>query len=773
MNVSQDSRGETRRKSGSSDRDLTRAVDIGRIVRCLLHYPYYCVIQSPGAPEDEDILPRLAKMVATFGTDSFDDACLSKGGSLARVSIRGGTATSLDGISRVSLSHLPLIPHTDSTHMKAPHQLVAFQCVRPDSKGGETRIVPVDDILRELGETEADLLREPVYPFGDDRRAVLAGGTTDPQIRYFDGEVGPEAVESNDGLSFRYRWALKAMDSVLREDFAGHRFRLKAGQILFMNNVKVLHGRSGFANDSDRLLFRVRMRAPSLENNQSSLQETIPAADDQHTPHLSLQPGEIDRKLIDLLVENDRIDDAMLLCTTHLAQTPDDLDARFILAELYEQADRLDGAIAQYASACEIDRTHVEVFKKLGDLLLATGRFDDALHAFEQHLHLVHDDFDVELSLSSLHWQLGDHASAREALVRATAAHPILGTAAGANSNPTILIARGFQNSISKLEKGSAGRFRMSLDGGHLEAERLLGNKDCNSSYANILNDNLDGLQRLPKIDLILNSIGCADSESDSLLALARFCDRLSGVPVVNDPRRVFATAKDRLYQRLSDVEGIVFPKTERVKWEGTEEVGLLRRIFGLGFRLPLEVRPVANSLSAPVHCDTEKSLIAYFVTRPTGTEHYVVQYQAHQHRSGAYNRLRMLCLDGRFYPIANMFDVNRYGEVGTRSSLMEETPWIQDEERAYLDDPFSYIGGTAFNALRRIRELVGLDICSIDFSIMPNGDVRVLDLSAAVSGIYEPYDNFPYVRPYMQSIHEAFRDMIRHRLNSGQKDER
>jgi hypothetical protein len=52
-------------------------------------------------------------------------------------------------------------------------------------------------------------------------------------------------------------------DSVRAAQCSAPRFRLAAGEALLIDNLRVSHGREGF-EDLNRLLWRVRMRKPSL-----------------------------------------------------------------------------------------------------------------------------------------------------------------------------------------------------------------------------------------------------------------------------------------------------------------------------------------------------------------------------------------------------------------------------------------------------------------------------------------------------------------------------
>ena len=57
---------------------------------------------------------------------------------------------------------------------------------------------------------------------------------------------------------------MAALDAALEQPENQFRFHLQAGETGFLHNTKVLHGRTGFATDSSRLMYRIRVHAGCL-----------------------------------------------------------------------------------------------------------------------------------------------------------------------------------------------------------------------------------------------------------------------------------------------------------------------------------------------------------------------------------------------------------------------------------------------------------------------------------------------------------------------------
>ncbi|MGK7947738.1 MAG: hypothetical protein AB4368_02750 [Xenococcaceae cyanobacterium] len=68
---------------------------------------------------------------------------------------------------------MPLEPHTDSTYMNIPHNLVAFQCIVADKVGGESIMIPIKDILPQIENENLELLKSPVFPFGKNLYPII------------------------------------------------------------------------------------------------------------------------------------------------------------------------------------------------------------------------------------------------------------------------------------------------------------------------------------------------------------------------------------------------------------------------------------------------------------------------------------------------------------------------------------------------------------------------------------------------------------------------
>lgn len=139
--------------------------------------------------------------------------------------------------------------------MEFPHELVAFQCIVADKKGGESIMIPVENVLPWIDDEVMKLMPSPVYPFGDELYPILSGENGSEEIRYYRTQIDRIIEGGASPLSEQHRSAIETLDTVLQQSDQFSQFHLQPGQIVFMHNNKVVHGRKGFSEESDRLLY--------------------------------------------------------------------------------------------------------------------------------------------------------------------------------------------------------------------------------------------------------------------------------------------------------------------------------------------------------------------------------------------------------------------------------------------------------------------------------------------------------------------------------------
>jgi hypothetical protein len=223
-------------------------------------------------------LDRAASLVVSGVPVGSDDALLALAGQLGEPSAVGNYGLIHDVAPKpleeqrdVSTTRDEFELHTDSTALLQPHDcvLLACQLASPDG-GGESRILHVDTLRSALAERHGsdvvEALSQPVFPFplndprhgtGFRRAPVLDWEEGRTRIRYRrDALAMGLAVEP---IEPAHQRALDALEEVVGDARLQASCMLEPGDVLVLDNRRVLHGRTAIRPGAERLLRRLKV----------------------------------------------------------------------------------------------------------------------------------------------------------------------------------------------------------------------------------------------------------------------------------------------------------------------------------------------------------------------------------------------------------------------------------------------------------------------------------------------------------------------------------
>ncbi|MEE9395853.1 MAG: TauD/TfdA family dioxygenase [Methylococcales bacterium] len=705
-------------------------------------YPYCALLKDTALKVDGTTLVKLAKSIAF---PSIPVSQVHQNVSFTRVYVSREQASVISRGTRYSRTHISLPPHTDSSYLARPHELVVFQFIVADEQGGNSILAPIDDILKHLTHEHIALLKESIFPFGQGTYPILFGENRDKQIRYYRVQIDKLLKSGAMSLSDNHMAALDSLDRILNQPRLFKNIHLQAGDILLINNKKVLHGRTGFADGSRRMLHRIRLHAEDFgpgsvaKSRNSSPQSNLANAKSEKVSNLGKQK----------LPKNSQAE-------AHLNKA-----IQFVHSKHFNEA------LEQYRQAKQLSPNDMKILEGYGHLLLKVGQFEESLAVYRHCYELDPSDYVCGLALSSLLDDQGSYAEARDILENVVQHHLIAVEGASDQHKPTVLRARGLENCSYGVMIELDGYYTYRLRGGHFSVREFLDNNEINQVILNILKGNIDAIDAYPDFDLILNTISCPDLERSALLALARFIDRNPDVPVINHPRAVLDTTREKNYHRLNALAGVVFPRTERLRWDGASVSSIVNEVLGLDFNFPIIVRMAGTQTGHSVGLiNSIQELKDYFSSALTNREYYLIQFYDRCRKHGFYNKTRIFCINGQYYPVANLFRDFWSIHSGDRYYAMSTTEWMQEEERAYLGNCVDYLGKENYNKLLRIRDMVGLDFFGIDFTIWDDQSLFIFELNPAMRHNFDHVKTFPYTEPYLKKISVAFGAMVKERID-------
>ncbi|ROU01261.1 hypothetical protein [Histidinibacterium lentulum] len=327
-----------------------------------------------------------------------------------------------------------------------------------------------------------------------------------------------------------------------------------------------------------------------------------------------------------------------------------------------------------------------------------------------------------------------------------------------------VLRLRCFDNSRYQTERGRrSGLWTRSLKSGHFSLADLLPPGTADLHVLSAWGDSLALVEELPAVGVLINTIACADLNGPQLRNAESFLARFPYLPVINHPELVLGTARRTNALRLPLIDGIRFPRTEAVQME--EPADTLRRIEAKGLGYPLILRVAGTQTGLTMEkADTPEAALAWLRARTPRQALLAIEYLDLPDAEGHYRKMRCFFIDGQLYPVASLVSDTWQIHSGDRYRVMDRHAAAQARERAWLEDPEGHLGARPVAALQEVADQIGLDFFGIDFCLDPDGRVVVFEANAAMRHNFDHARAFPYTRPYLERISDAFVAMVRRR---------
>jgi hypothetical protein len=149
---------------------------------------------------------------------------------------------------------------------------------------------------------------------------------------------------------------------------------------------------------------------------------------------------------------------------------------------------------------------------------------------------------------------------------------------------------------------------------------------------------------------------------------------------------------------------------------------------------------------------------IAAFLGAHAGEAFYLSAYVDYRSADGLFRKYRFVVTDAEILPyhlaIGENWKVHHY------TTDMGRHAWMQDEEKAFLDNPGEVFAPAHYAAMRAIGAAIGLDFFGIDCSLDREGNLLVFEVNASIL-IHDDNAEFPYKTPFCLRVREAFAAML------------
>lgn len=266
----------------------------------------------------------------------------------------------------------------------------------------------------------------------------------------------------------------------------------------------------------------------------------------------------------------------------------------------------------------------------------------------------------------------------------------------------------------------------------------------------------------VPEHDVMM--VGVAESDANQLLLtqLAQVVDNWPR-PVINRPEHIAVLSRDGVCAALAGIPGLAIPRTARTDRAAllalaTSEAALPALLPGDDF--PLIVRPIGSHAGQDLEKMETPAAIAAYLERVPAERFYVSRFVDYRSADGMFRKYRIALIEGR--PFICHFAISAHWMIHYLNAGMGESAEKRAEEArcmAAFDTGFAVRHAAA---LQEIDRRMGLPYLGIDCAETPDGQLLVFEVdNAMVVHAMDPEDMYPYKKPAMRKVFDAFRTML------------
>ena len=269
-------------------------------------------------------------------------------------------------------------------------------------------------------------------------------------------------------------------------------------------------------------------------------------------------------------------------------------------------------------------------------------------------------------------------------------------------------------------------------------------------------------LPELPAHDLALVGIGESDANRPLLDQLSKDLEA-HPVPVLLDPLKVQALARDRLWRLLEGVPGLLIPPTVRTSLNDlkglTEGRQALEDLLP-GGAYPILLRPTDSHGGKGLERLSGPDDLSRYLNQAQGEEFYLSRFIDYRGSRGYHRKLRIALIDGRAFPCH--MAVAEHWMLHYLNAGMDSDPSKREEEArlfATFDTDFALRHAGALAALCTRADL---EYFAIDCAETRDGELLIFEADTAmIVHDMDPPALYPYKGPQMQKVFHAFRAML------------
>lgn len=415
----------------------------------------------------------------------------------------------------------------------------------------------------------------------------------------------------------------------------------------------------------------------------------------------------------------------------------------------------------------------------VGRIRLALGEDAAALPLLERAAADAPDDFATQGALSCVRGRLGGEPAKVAEVRRLMRAFPYLAAPPRPSQRATILILNEAP-AFPEVPPVDPTGFHLHSNFGAQVGLAMADRYRCLSLFGYLPVEGTPWQAHRPQL-VLNNLVNSEEMNAPGRLEMAEALVERVGLPVINRPRAVFATTRQKNAIRLQGIPGLVTPRVERYN---TRRSSLDEIVADLETRFdyPVILRKTRAQMSSySVLRDSnptallvaDQAALRRHLEASGWREFYAVRYVDLGRPGGWFRKLRAVFIGGEIIVTGGggfdqwMVSGWRYRQVGI--DFYRAHPEVIPMIRRIVADPEGELGRPAMEALRAIRARLPLDLFGLDFDVDSEGRVVFFEATAAMNFLEKvaaPGETALPSEPF-QRVREAFHALVDSRIGA------
>ncbi len=268
------------------------------------------------------------------------------------------------------------------------------------------------------------------------------------------------------------------------------------------------------------------------------------------------------------------------------------------------------------------------------------------------------------------------------------------------------------------------------------------------------------GKQELPNpqmFDLIVNVICDPDMSSKALEKALKIVRIGKNIPVINHPLKIFNTTRDRVFNLLKNVEGLIVPKVW--KFSPCRLKDIYEFVEKENIKFPFLFRPAGTHTGQGLLKVDSKEQIPELEKFPfDSTVYYIVEFYDFKSNDELYRKYRVYFVDKKPYPRHLIISKNWNIHVSSFKEFMTKEPY-KTERRDFI----SNFDIEKYKPLSEVVSKIDLDYFAVDFGIDKRGKIVIFEVNSC--GKLIESSNILNPEPHVKKILDAIRGMFLKRV--------